>query len=66
MEPWKQRVIDDHIELVDRIDKLSAFLIQNKPGDGVLANSYDLLVHQRNAMISYRDALEARIYDMVQ
>ncbi len=56
MEDWKIRLIDEHIELKERISKLTKFLDENKDHE-----DHDILSRQLVAMMDYLKALEERI-----
>ena len=56
MEDWKIRLIDEHIELKERISKLTKFLDENKDHE-----DHDILSKQLVAMMDYLKALEERI-----
>lgn len=56
MEDWKIRLIDEQIELKERISKLTKFLDENKNHE-----DFDILSRQLVAMMDYLKALEERI-----
>ena len=58
MENWQKRLVDEHKELVKRIEKLEAFLKENSP-DKIQA--FDYMCIQLYAMQTYAMALKARI-----
>ncbi len=60
MEPYKQRVIDEHAELNIKLDKLVAFL-ESPKGLSLEREQLFLLTLQKNAMQQYLDILAVRI-----
>lgn len=56
MEDWKIRLVDEQIELKERISKLNKFLEENKDHE-----DFDILTRQLSAMKEYLKALEERI-----
>jgi hypothetical protein len=56
MEDWKIRLINEHIELRERISKLTKFLEENKDHE-----DSNVLNRQLSAMKEYLKALEERI-----
>lgn len=56
MEDWKIRLVNEHIELRERISKLIKFLEENKDHE-----DSDVLNRQLTAMKEYLKALEERI-----
>lgn len=62
MRPHQQRVVDEHRELNDKIDKLGAFIV-NKPSVFLQLpwEEQDLLHRQHAAMQAYSDILVERI-----
>ena len=63
MEPYQQRVIDEHNELSGRIGLLEKFLITDVC-ESLSAEEKGLLHRQRHAMQIYRGVLAERIYLM--
>ena len=66
MQPHQQRVVDEHSELEDRLDKLHIFIGNGKiPASSVflsLDNDERVrLITQAHYMRGYRDILKARI-----
>lgn len=57
---WQLRVIDERDELVQRIDKLTIFLL-GKESSKLDSEDRDLLIEQRELMILYLHALNKRI-----
>lgn len=60
MEPYQQRVIDEHNELSDRIGLLEKFLITDAC-EKLSAEEKGLLHRQRHVMQQYRGVLVERI-----
>lgn len=56
MEDWKIRLVDEQIELKERISKLTKFLDENKDHE-----DFDILTRQLTAMKEYLKILEERI-----
>ena len=56
MEDWKIRLVDEQIQLKERISKLAKFLEENKEHEDT-----DILNRQLAAMKEYLKALEERI-----
>lgn len=59
MEDWQQRVIDEHTELVAKMDKLLSFLSTQQYA-GLSVKDRELLVRQWNAMMGYAMILAER------
>ncbi len=57
---WKRRVLNEHAELSDKIDKLHTFLSNGKDHE-LSEQELDRLCQQRDLMRQYRGVLEARI-----
>lgn len=64
MEDFQKRMLDEHIQLVERLSRLNAAL--NKEGflQKVGVNQFTLMTKQKLGMISYLEALEDRMRDM--
>jgi hypothetical protein len=60
LAPWQQRVVDEHRELLDRMDKLSAFLRGSASANLAVADR-KLLNRQWWAMDTYAWVLAERI-----
>ena len=58
MLPYQDRVIAEHAELTERIEKLSAFLTSKQKSSEV---EHRLLLLQRLAMLMYQAILAERI-----
>lgn len=56
MEDWKIRLVDEQIELKERISKLNKFLEENKDHE-----DFDILTRQLAVMKEYLKILEERI-----
>lgn len=59
MEDWQQRVIDEHTELVAKMDKLLDFLSTQQCA-AMPVKDRELLVRQRRAMMDYAMILAER------
>ena len=57
---WQLRVIDERDELVQRIDKLTIFLL-GKESSKLDSEDRDLLIEQRECMSSYLRTINKRI-----
>jgi hypothetical protein len=60
MAPHQQRVIDEHQELTDKLDKLNSFF-SNPVFQGLDAAEQDRMRRQASAMQEYADVLVERI-----
>ena len=64
MEDFQKRMLDEHIQLVERLSKLNAALEK----DGFLQKGgitqFTLMTKQKLGMTSYLEALEDRMRDM--
>lgn len=61
MLPHQQRVVDEQVELSDKLVKLSAFISGGPVFTTLPARDQDLLRRQRDCMTEYHEILEARI-----
>ena len=61
MEPWQQRVVDEHREVSDRLIKLTAFISGNEAFARLHAIDQSLLRAQRSAMVDYEAVITQRI-----
>ena len=62
MEAYKERMINEYNELIDRIDKLSTIIVkaENRKLEFELSCPLELLKVQLNVMKQYRDILIQR------
>ncbi len=60
MNPWQERLIQEKVDLIEKILKLEDFLDSERV-PSVATNQRDLLEQQLNVMQKYRDILELRI-----
>ena len=61
MEQHVERMLNEHVELCEKITKLGEFISKNKIYDNLSKDEkYDLLL-QHKAMSMYRDILQHRI-----
>lgn len=58
---FKQRVIDEHNELAERIAKLETFLAAQRVNPTIQPEDLGLLREQHHWMVAYRDTLSRRI-----
>lgn len=61
MEAHQQRVVDEHDQVDERLEKLHVFIEDNPIFRGMNKMDQRLLVDQRHAMTVYRDILRMRI-----
>ena len=64
IQPYQQRVIEEHKELEDKLARLNEFIDNHHNGKScvaVSASDLSLLVQQRNAMHEYASVLKKRI-----
>lgn len=61
MQPHEERIVEERRELSERIVKLAKFISASEIFNTLHKIDQDLLKEQRDAMISYHDALDARI-----
>lgn len=57
MDDWKKRLIEEHKELIERIEKLEDFLNKHNPNE---IQGFDIMCMQLYAMQTYAMALKAR------
>lgn len=62
MEPFEQRLIDEHKELEDRLNKLNKFL-STPTFDGLELTEKSLLLAQKACMTGYYEVLTVRLYN---
>ena len=60
LKPHEQRVVDEKIELKDKVLKLEDFLLKGKPSF-IDEHNWNLLERQLKVMVTYLDILEERI-----
>ena len=60
MQPWQQRVIEEHNELDKKIDKLETFIKTMDDTNRVAYQDWQLLEAQLHAMRAYRQILSIR------
>ena len=61
LQPHEQRVVDENLELVDKIEKLATFIESNELFQTLDIVDQHLLVNQLYIMNRYSDILVARI-----
>jgi hypothetical protein len=61
-QAFQDRVIEEHDQLIDKLDRLEAFL-EIGPQDGMTMHEYNLLREQRDAMALYAQTLKQRVQD---
>ena len=61
VQPHQQRVVQERLELKDRLDKLLAFIDSNPTFKTLDAAEQGRLTRQNNAMVEYLHCLEERI-----
>ena len=62
MEPWLERLLEEHQQLSERLQKLSSFLdYPNRHQVQVSVDDKDLLIEQRAAMLLYHNTLLRRL-----
>lgn len=59
MKDWQERVVQEHKDLMDKMDRLDEFMVAR--GTSIGEDNLSLLQAQYTAMNAYRSALEARI-----
>ena len=64
MEDFQKRMLDEHIQLVERLSKLNAALEKDGFLQKVGINQFTLMTKQKLGMTSYLEALEDRMRDM--
>ena len=64
MEDFKKRMLDEHIQLVERLSKLNAALEKDGFLQKVGITQFTLMTKQKLGMTSYLEALEDRMRDM--
>ena len=64
MEDFQKRMLDEHIQLVDRLSKLNAALEKDGFLQKVGITQFTLMTKQKLGMTSYLEALEDRMRDM--
>lgn len=62
MEPFEQRLINEHAELEDRLNKLDKFL-STPTFDGLELTEKSLLLAQKACMTGYYEVLTVRLYN---
>lgn len=62
MEPFEQRLINEHAELEDRLNKLDKF-IGTPTFDGLEPSEKSLLLAQKACMTGYYGVLTVRLYN---
>ena len=62
MEPFEQRLIDEHKELEDRLNKLNKFL-STPTFDGLELTEKSLLLAHKSCMTGYYEVLTVRLYN---
>ncbi len=60
MQPYQQRVVDEHRDLTERLAKLVAF-VESDRFDQVRLDEGNRMLRQRKAMESYAEVLRERI-----
>lgn len=63
LPPHQQRVLDEHTQLFDRVNKLGAFINNSETFKTLPAEEMQRLMRQHSLMMQYQDVLEARISD---
>lgn len=61
LEDWQTRVIDETIEVSEKIDKLYTFICRPREEINLSEEVFQLMVRQHTAMCNYRDILRERI-----
>ena len=64
MEDFQKRMLDEHIQLVERLSKLNAALEKDGFLQKVGITQFTLMTQQKLGMTSYLEALEDRMRDM--
>ena len=64
MEDFQKRMLDEHIQLVERLRKLNAALEKDGFLQKVGNTQFTLMTKQKLGMTSYLEALEDRMRDM--
>ena len=64
MEDFQKRMLDEHIQLVERLSKLNAALEKDGFLQKVGNTQFTLMTKQKLGMTSYLEALEDRMRDM--
>ena len=64
MEDFQKRMLDEHIQLVERLSKLNAALEKDGFLQKVGITQFTLMTKQKLGMTSYLEALEDRTRDM--
>lgn len=64
MEDFQKRMLDEHIQLVERLSKLNAALKKEGFLQKVGVTQFTLMAKQKFGMTSYLEALEDRMRDM--
>ena len=64
MEDFKKRMLDEHIQLVERLSKLNAALEKDGFLQKVGITQFTLMTKQKLGMTSYLEALEDRMRDI--
>ena len=64
MEDFQKRMLDEHIQLVERLSKLNAALKKDGFLQKVGITQFTLMTKQKLGMTSYLEALEDRMRDM--
>lgn len=64
MEDFQKRMLDEHIQLVERLSKLNAALKKEGFLQKVGVTQFTLMTKQKLGMTSYLEALEDRMRDM--
>ena len=64
MEDFQKRMLDEHIQLVERLSKLNAALEKDGVLQKVGITQFTLMTKQKLGMTSYLEALEDRMRDM--
>ena len=64
MEDFQKRMLDEHIQLVERLSKLNAALEKDGFLQKVGITQFTLMTKQKLGMTSYLETLEDRMRDM--
>ena len=64
MEDYQKRMLNEHIQLVERLSKLNAALEKDGFLQKVGITQFTLMTKQKLGMTSYLEALEDRMRDM--
>ena len=64
MEDFQKRMLDEHIQLVERLSKLNAALEKDGFLQKVGITQFTLMTKQKLGMTSYLEALEDRMRDI--